>query len=173
MTDPADGPHRHDPPEGAILVGIADFAVTDETVSLKTSGLGSCIGVAIHDEFAGVSGLLHFMLPSATAANSRHHPMAKFADSGLSSMLSAFRNLGGEPSRAWAKSAGAATMVDFDGGDRTIGERNVDALCRELEDNGVTLAATDFGGQYGRSIEFDPETASLIVKRADGVERVL
>ncbi|MEY7851688.1 chemotaxis protein CheD [Natrarchaeobius sp. A-rgal3] len=173
MNESSDEPYRHDPSEGAILVGLADFAVTDESLSLKTSGLGSCIGVAVYDEFAGVSGLLHFMLPSAAAANSRHHPDAKFADTGLSSMLSAFRDMGGEPARSRAKSAGAATMVDFDGTDRTIGERNVDALCRELEASGVTVAATDFGGQYGRSIEFDPETQTLTVTRADGVERVL
>ncbi|RQG93591.1 chemotaxis protein CheD [Natrarchaeobius chitinivorans] len=157
----------------ALLVGIADFEVTDDATLLKTSGLGSCIGVAVHDETAGVSGLLHFMLPAAADAHSRRHPDAKFADTGISAMLSAFREIGGDPARSWAKSAGAATMVDFPGTNRSIGERNIDAVTRELEAAGVRIAATDFGGQCGRSIEFDPVTGTLTVSRADGSERML
>ncbi|WP_081661488.1 chemotaxis protein CheD [Halopiger djelfimassiliensis] len=157
----------------AIPVGIAEYALTDEHVPLRTSGLGSCIGVAVHDESAGVSGLLHFMLPKAAEANSRQHPAAKFADTGIEAMLSEFAALGGEPSRAWAKVAGGATMVEFRQTDRSIGERNVDAVRHELRAYGVSITEADFGGNYGRSITFDPKTGTLTINSAEGVERRL
>lgn len=157
----------------AISVGIAEYALTTDRVALKTSGLGSCIGVAVHDEVAEISGLLHFMLPRAAEANSRQHPDAKFADTGIASMLSELSDLGGDPARSWAKVAGGAAMIDFRRTDRSIGERNVVAVRRELEVHGVSIAGADFGGNHGRTIEFDPTTGTLTVDRADGVRKEL
>ena len=49
-----------------IIVGIADMKVTDDqTASLITYSLGSCIGVALYDPAVKVGGLLHFMLPES------------------------------------------------------------------------------------------------------------
>ncbi|RQG99147.1 chemotaxis protein CheD [Natrarchaeobius oligotrophus] len=158
---------------GAVPVGIADYVVVDDSTPLKTSGLGSCIGVVVHDEAATVSGLLHFMLPRADEAHSGNHPDAKFADTGFEAMFAEFRDLGGRPSRSWAKGAGGATMVEFAETSRSIGARNVEAVRRELEFYGVSIAGTDFGGHHGRSIEFDPATGTLTVNGADGVERTL
>ncbi|MFP8954614.1 chemotaxis protein CheD (plasmid) [Natrialbaceae archaeon A-arb3/5] len=164
----------HDSTAGdPILVGIADYALTTADDSLKTSGLGSCIGVAVHDEFAGVSGLLHFMLPGAAEVAGDGRPAAKFADTGLTAMLSEFEALGGNAARSWAKVAGGATMVEFEQGAESIGERNVAAVRRELDAYGVSIAGTDFGGNRGRSIEFDPESGTLTITCADGVERRL
>ncbi|RQG86763.1 chemotaxis protein CheD [Natrarchaeobius halalkaliphilus] len=157
----------------AIPVTIADYAVTDADVPLKTSGLGSCIGVAIHDEEAFVSGLLHFMLPKASQAHSGPHPEAKFADTGIEAMLSEFRDLGGDPTRSWAKGAGGATMIVFEKTKPSIGERNADALRRELETHDVSIVGTDFGGNHGRSLEFVPGRGTLTITGADGTERTL
>lgn len=170
---PVYGPETGADAEDAIPVGIAEYAVTDGTASLKTSGLGSCIGVVVHDEFAGVSGLLHFMLPEADGAGSRYQPAAKCADTGIESMLSEVTALGGDPARSWAKVAGGATMVDFHQTDRSIGERNVEAVRRELDVHDIPIRGTDFGGGYGRSLEFDPATGTLTVNSAGGVEKEL
>ncbi|ELZ07625.1 chemotaxis protein CheD [Natrialba aegyptia] len=165
-------PGTRDPDEtGAIPVGLAEFALTTDGATLKTSGLGSCIGVAIHDETAGVSGLLHFMLPAAADANGTH-PDAKFADTGIESMLDAFREHGGHPARSWAKVAGGARMLEFNRL-APVGERNVAAVRRELEAANVRIRATDFGGYHGRSLAFDPSTETLTVTSADGVVRRL
>ncbi|ELY93059.1 hypothetical protein C482_20331 [Natrialba chahannaoensis JCM 10990] len=156
---------------GAISVGIADYALTDDETPLKTSGLGSCIGVAIHDDHAGVSGLLHFMLPAAADTNGTH-PDAKFADTGFESMLKSFRDLGGTPARSWAKIAGGAAMLDTQL-TATIGERNINAITAELEAARIQIRETDVGGYHGRSLEFDPATGTLTVSSANGDVRRL
>ncbi|ELY90442.1 hypothetical protein C483_13058 [Natrialba hulunbeirensis JCM 10989] len=171
-TDPDSAAHSsaHDD-TGAIPVGIADYALTDDETTLKTSGLGSCIGVAIHDDRAGVSGLLHFMLPAAADANGTH-PDAKFADTGFESMLESFRDLGGTPARSWAKVAGGAAMLDTHL-TATIGERNIEAVTAELEAAHIQIRETDVGGYHGRSLAFDPSTGTLTVTSANGDVRQL
>lgn len=171
MTDETDFEDRD--ADGMIPVGTAEYALTNDGAPLKTSGLGSCIGVAIHDAAADVSGLLHFMLPAAADANGSHHPDAKFADTGIESMLAEFVARGGDPARSWAKLAGGATMLDLHRIEPPIGERNVVAVRRELESADVRIIETDFGGYHGRSLEFDPATGTLTVTSADGVTRRL
>ncbi|THE63649.1 chemotaxis protein CheD [Salinadaptatus halalkaliphilus] len=163
---------RFDNRSDAIVVGIADYAVTDRPRLLKTSGLGSCIGVAIYDETAGVSGLLHFMLPDSSET-SGNYADAKFADTGIPSLLEAFTAAGGVPDRSWAKIAGGASMVEFDAADRSIGDRNLEAARRELAARSIAILETDVGGDFGRSLEFDGETGTLTVNSADRSKRLL
>jgi len=48
-----------------VKVGVADYAVAESGAELVTSGLGSCVGIALVDTDAGVAGLAHAMLPEA------------------------------------------------------------------------------------------------------------
>ncbi|RLM40499.1 chemotaxis protein CheD, partial [Haloferax sp. Atlit-105R] len=71
------------PQSGRIKVGIADYAVSSDQSTLTTSGLGSCIGVALYDPATGVSGLAHAMLPEIEPGGEP----AKFADSSIELLL--------------------------------------------------------------------------------------
>ncbi|AXR77054.1 chemotaxis protein CheD [Natrarchaeobaculum sulfurireducens] len=153
-----------------IPVGVAEYALTTDERPLRTSGVGSCVVVALHDERAGVSGLLHFMLPRAESRSARDPP-AKYADTGLEAMLTEFEAAGGKPRRAWAKLAGGAKMLDFDAFDRPIGDRNAEAAQEILEDHHIPLRGTDIGGDVGRMVTFDPATGELVVKTAGGERR--
>lgn len=44
-----------------IKVGMADLNIITGSGILKTSGLGSCIGLAIYDELNKVAGMAHIM----------------------------------------------------------------------------------------------------------------
>ncbi|MHC3437361.1 chemotaxis protein CheD [Natrialbaceae archaeon A-gly3] len=151
-----------------VAVGIAEYAVTDQGQPLSTSGLGSCVAVVVHDDDAGVSGLLHCMLPEAAESLGRDDAEAKFADTGIETMLESFRASGGDPVRSWAKMAGGASMIEFSSSDRSIGERNADAARTALEAHGVSLEGADIGGQSGRAVVFDPATGELTVKSPTG-----
>ncbi len=156
-----------------IPVGVADFAVTDRPRPLTTSGVGSCLAVAIYDESAGVSGLVHVMLPNAAESNARRRNDAKFADTGIARLVAELEALGGRPTRAKAKAAGGAEMIEFSQSDRSIGERNVEAVRAALAEHGVDVVAEDYGGSVGRSIVFDPERSELLVKTGRNDEKVL
>jgi chemotaxis protein CheD len=148
-------------------VGIADFAVTTDGAVLTTSGLGSCLGVALYDERAGVSGLIHVMLPEAPDDPAN---VAKYADTGLDAVLSEMDDVGATAGRVRAKLAGGSAMFAFDSQDEPIGERNVAVTRATLDRLGVPIDAADVGGDAGRSIRFHADTAELRIKSA-GTER--
>lgn len=151
-------------------VGVAEYAISSDERPLRTSGVGSCGVVVVHDERAGVSGLLHFMLPTAGRRADRD-PDAKFADSGIEALLEAFEDAGGSRTRAWAKLVGGAKMLDFDSFDRPIGDRNVEAARDALAAHDVPIRGDDVGGDAGRMVTFEPETGSVRVKTATGERR--
>lgn len=153
-----------------ILVGVAEYALTTDERPLRTSGVGSCGVVAVHDETAGVSGLIHFMLPCAESSDEQG-PVAKFCDSGIEAMLEEFEAEGGTASRSWAKLAGGATMISFDSFEQPIGEQNVAAARETLADRHISIRGSDVGGDAGRRVTFDPETGELQIKTADGERR--
>lgn len=149
---------------GPVAVGIADAAVTTEGQTLSTSGLGSCVAVAIHDGGGSVAGLVHAMLPRAEEGTDENP--AKYADAGVRSLYDSLVAAGARESRLTAKLAGGSHMFDFADADNRIGARNADVAAETLADLGVRVAAEDVGGDRGRSVTFDPTTGELTVRSA-------
>lgn len=145
-------------------VGIAEYAVATGEETLATSGLGSCVAVALRDDRVGVAGLVHAMLPSAST--SRDGNPAKFVDTGVRTLLSAAERAGADAGRIEATLVGGGQMFDFDGD--AVGPRNVVAareVCAEL---GLPVVADDVGGSHGRSLRLTPASGRLVVRAAGG-----
>ena len=51
-----------------VKVGIADMNIIKYPSLIRTSGLGSCVGVVIYDEKKELAGLAHVMLPDSSLA---------------------------------------------------------------------------------------------------------
>ncbi|MFB6134971.1 MAG: chemotaxis protein CheD [Halanaeroarchaeum sp.] len=151
-----------------IRVGVADMAVTEEGIPLATSGLGSCVAVAIR---AGedVGGLLHAMLP---AAPDEVETAAKYVDSGIEEMLRSIDALGGDRATYTAKVTGGSSMLDLANGS-PVGEENVTAALTLLEETGIDIAGSETGGDAGRSVVFDPSTGSLRIQRVHEEETII
>ena len=149
-----------------LKVGLSDARVADDGAVLVTSGLGSCLGVAVYHPTAGVGGLLHAMLP---AANDHPGPDEKFVREGIDALVGALEAEGvGDGLRA--KFAGGAAMLNLstDGEFGSIGDRNVRAAEATLAVHGIPIVATDTGGGHGRSLLFDTATGDLRVSSARG-----
>jgi chemotaxis protein CheD len=142
-------------------VGIAEFAVADDA-ALVTSGLGSCVGVALYDPETGVGGLVHVMLPTADAGTGG--PDAKYADTGIAALVAALCAAGAVEDRLRAKLAGGSEMLDV--GDEPVGPRNVAAVREALDERGVPVERTDVGGGSGRSLTFHPDSGRLEIRHA-------
>jgi chemotaxis protein CheD len=152
-----------------IRVGVADWRVADDGTLLVTSGLGSCVAVAVCDVDAGVGGLLHAMLPEADGPVDKP---AKYVDSGLDEMLSAMARLGASPDNLTAKLAGGSAMLDLSIGDG-VGARNVAAAERALAEADVELLAAETGGDSGRSVSFSPTSGDVTIDRVDAEVHVI
>lgn len=155
---------------GDAIVGIAELQVTAApTARLVTYALGSCLGVAIHDPVARVSGLLHVMLPDSTIDpdKARTKP-AMFVDTGVPMLFREAYRQGAEKARLVVKVAGGASAGPG-GEDRfQIGKRNLVVLRKLLWKNGVLLHAQDVGGQnVPRTMSVSNATGDVVV-RANG-----
>jgi chemotaxis protein CheD len=157
-----------------IQVGMADLKLAKAPDQLMTAGLGSCIGICVCDPIAKVGMLAHIMLPMSTQAKNAQN-RAKFADSAISMLLEEMDKNGASRSRLQAKIAGGAQMFKFSGESdiMKIGERNTQAVIEELEKHRVRLLAKDTGGNFGRTITFDVESGSLLVRTIGHGERVI
>ena len=157
--------------DGAIEIGIAEYAVTPNGDQLSTFGLGSCVAVALYEPASGISALAHVMLPEAQGDEDEDD--GKFADTAVKAMLTEMDELGANGDNIRAKVVGGSEMFDFSGIAEGVGRRNVEAVKRELDSHAIPIEAEDVGGDHGRSVEFDGSTGTLSLKTAeDGVRDI-
>ena len=156
-----------------ISVGMADYKTARAPDLLMTAGLGSCIGICIHDPFLKVGGLAHIMLP--TASGSLGGNPAKYADTGLELLLQEISGMGANQSRLRAKIAGGAQMFSFPGRPPVlkIGDRNAETVVQELKKHRIPLLAIEVGGSFGRTIHFDVGTGQLRIRTINHGEKVV
>ena len=159
------------PEQERVKVGIAEYEVTTEDATLTTSGLGSCLGVALYDPEAGVAGLVHVMLPSADGVEDPN--VAKYADTGIETLLLEMERVGADRDRVCAKVAGGSDMLDFSENGSGIGVRNMQQVEATLEEFGVPLVSQDVGGDHGRSLRLDGASGDLTVKSANDGRKTL
>ncbi|TVY10635.1 chemotaxis protein CheD [Paenibacillus cremeus] len=152
--------------DNLIKVGMADLNVAHLTGVLKTTGLGSCVGVTLYDSKVKVAGMAHVMLPSSDIAREGKLNIAKYADTAIPEMIRMMEALGAQPRRMEAKLAGGSQMFAFGGQSDTmrIGPRNVDSCKDQLKRYSISIVAEDTGGNYGRTIEFNCETGILLLR---------
>ncbi|OEH85609.1 chemotaxis protein CheD [Desulfuribacillus stibiiarsenatis] len=151
-----------------VKVWMADSNVAKFPNSIRTTGLGSCVGVTLYDPVTKVAGMAHVMLPSSTLAKNDEFKSAKYADTALPELLQMVLKEGASKARLVAKMAGGAQMFNFAGGSDTmkIGPRNVEACKEALKKLGIRLIAEDTGGNSGRTVELFTETGVYLIKTA-------
>ncbi|MFD1177215.1 chemotaxis protein CheD [Paenibacillus puldeungensis] len=149
-----------------VKVGMAELDVITQQGLIRTTGLGSCVGLTLFDPQLKVGGLAHVMLPSSEIAREGALNIAKYADTAIPALYEQMLAIGAAPRRLVAKMAGGSQMFSFAGtGDSMrIGPRNVESCKIKLSDLGIPLLAEDTGGNFGRTIELDSETGILYVR---------
>jgi len=148
----------------ALIVGIADLKIGRKNDVVSTLGLGSCVGITLHDPIRMIGGLVHIMLPeyNGQMGHNRH----KFADSGIAALLDELLRAGASRRSLVAKIAGGAHMFSAAGGQDflKIGERNVAVSINTLHALQLPIVGKDTGGAHGRTIELYNETGRLKIK---------
>ena len=148
-----------------VRVGISDVNIVKAGKTIRTSGLGSCVGIVLYDEFKKIGGMVHIMLPDSQLDRSKKINEAKYADTGIYTLMEMLKIEGVRPMSLKAKIAGGAQMFQFGSNDTLrIGPRNVEAVKKELKRLSIPLIAEQTGGSKGRTIEFDPVTSILAIR---------
>lgn len=149
-----------------VKVGIAELNIVKPPYTIRTAGLGSCVGVVLYDPFKEIGGMVHIMLPDSSLAKEGQLNLAKYADTGIRELVRRLEREGLRSSMMKAKIAGGAQMFQFSTGSdlMRIGPRNEDAVKKTLQQLHIELVASDCGGSNGRTIEFNPITKCLSIR---------
>ena len=157
-----------------IKVGMADMNICKSPDAITTLGLGSCVGLVLYDSLPKIAGMVHVMLPDSTQIR-RNENVAKFADTGIMALIELMTRNGARPSRLTAKIAGGEQMFKLDRNNEMlcIGDRNVEAAKMKLKELRIPIIAEDTGLNYGRTIEFYPETGDLLIKAVGKAKKTI
>lgn len=158
-----------------IKVGIADLNVVKAPNRIRTSGLGSCVGVVIYDTYKQVAGLAHVMLPDSSLTKQEQFNKYKYADTAIDILIDKLIMLGARKSQLKAKIAGGAQMFQLQTASdiMRIGPRNVEAVKERLKYHQIPIISSDTGGNQGRTIEFDPITSKLKIRTVNKGEKYI
>lgn len=149
-----------------IKVGMADLNIASPPNTIRTSGLGSCVGLILYDEITLIAGMAHVMLPSSSFSKQINPSPGKYADTAIPALVHLLEKKGAKLYSLKAKLAGGAQMFSFSSGNdlMRIGPRNVDAIKEKLKELNIPIIAEDVGGQSGRTIEFNPTSKKLFIR---------
>lgn len=140
----------------SVVVNVSEIDVSCEPVEFVCYGLGSCIGLFISDSSKMITGAAHIPLPS----NSKTGAKLQGASHMIDHLLMRFKAHGIPPAKLVAKVAGGAKIIV---GTQQIGEKNIQSVLGKLNDLGVTVAATDLGGDMSRTARYNSVTGDLFI----------
>lgn len=158
-----------------IKVGIADLKFVKAPDTIRTLGLGSCVGVIVYDEMMKIAGLAHVLLPDSSHTRQTNVNAFKYADTAIPILVDELVKNGASKLRLKAKIAGGAQMFQFNSNSDTmrIGDRNADAVKEKLKEFKIPIISSDVGGNSGRTIEFDPITSELRIRKVRSEEFII
>lgn len=161
--------------KNVVKVGIADLNIAKAPDTIRTSGLGSCVGIIIYDLSKKIAGLAHIMLPDSSCAKQDKLNQYKYADTAIEILIEKVIAFGAREFSLQAKIAGGSQMFQFSGGSdiMRIGPRNVEAVKKKLAEVRIPIVSSDVGGNCGRTIEFDPETGMLKIRTVNKGEKYI
>ena len=154
-------------------VGMGEIMVTESPNLLRSVGIGSCIAVTLYDRDTTVGGLAHVVLPRIEEAHNKSHP-ARFSDVAIGMMIEQMKAQGASIQNTRAKMFGGANMfpeiISSDSA-MDIGKRNISAVREELEKHNIEIIAQEVGDHIGRTVLFNTEDGSVVIRTAHNGEK--
>ncbi len=154
-------------------VGMGEIMVAESPNLLRAVVIGSCIAVTLYDRDTTVGGLAHIVLPCIEEAHDKSNP-ARFSDVAIGMMIDQMQAQGARIQDIRAKIFGGANMFpEIISSDSTmnIGRRNISAVREELERNNIEIIAEEVGDNVGRTVLFNTDDGSVVIKTAHNGEK--
>ena len=154
------------------VVAVGDMKIGQQSDTIVTHALGSCLGLMVYDPVAKIGGLLHAMLPLSkiNPGKAAANPYM-FVDTGVPALFKALYDIGGQKSRMIVKAAGCGNPLGKNEMFK-IGERNYTVLKKLLWKNNILLESEDIGGAKSRTVHFNIADGQTIIS-SNGQKREL
>ncbi len=149
-----------------INIGMGEIYITDNASTvLVAPGLGSCIGLTMFDPDKRIGAMAHIVLPESMHNKKQALP-GKYANEAVPELLNGMIKLGAKKDNIVVKISGGAQMFTLEKGANVlnIGVRNVIAVKKVLQEEGLKIKNSDTGGNKGRTMRLDVGSGSVFVK---------
>jgi len=149
-----------------ITLGLGEMRVVrNQSVILSCVGLGSCVAICAYDPVSRIAGMAHITLP-VSRGNVDALSAAKYVDTGVPYLIGEMVKQGAVKRRLSVKMVGGAQMLSIPGStDRmNIGEKNVEAARKALQEMGLALVAHEVGGNMGRTVQMYTDSGRIHVR---------
>ncbi len=154
------------------VVAVGDMKIGQESDTIVTHALGSCLGLMVYDPVAKVGGLLHAMLPLSKINREKAEVNPyMFVDTGVPVLFKTLYDIGGQKNRMIIKAAGCGNPLGKNEMFK-IGERNYTVLKKLLWKNNILLETEDVGGAASRTVHFNVANGQTIIS-SQGQKREL
>jgi chemotaxis protein CheD len=160
-------------PKNIIEINVGGGAVASHPYILTSTGIGSCVVVALYDIRCKVGGTAHIMLPEYPCSSSKNNCAYVYADMAIEKLLQEMQHRGAKLPDIVAKFAGGAKMFSYSDNGKSIGEQNVEKVREVLGIQGIGIRGEDTGGSYGRNIEFYLDTGRMVVKALEKCDKII
>ena len=151
--------------DNLVTIYNGEFYVSEDSNVTIFTLLGSCIAVCLYDEYTGIGGMNHFMLPRAV--NNLNLNPGHYGYESMEMMFEKFLKMGALFSNLKAKVFGGARMFDLENRDSAndVAKANIEFILHYLAQKRVPIIARDLGGTAGRKIYYRLKDYRVYLKR--------
>lgn len=154
-------------PDPLVSVPLGGVTASREPVVLRTV-LGSCVAACLFDPVAGVGGMNHFLLPRREdrlppGPGSPADGADRYGVDAMRHLVDEVVRSGADRRRIRAKAFGAAEAPWLD--DARAPRENVEFVTAFLEQEGIPLVASQFGGENAIEVRFSTRDGRALVRQ--------
>jgi chemotaxis protein CheD len=129
--------------------------------TVVTTVLGSCVAVSLTDRRRGISGLNHYLLPSAE----RGVPSLRHGETAIPLLFDEMLRLGCRPEDIEAKIFGGAAVLPVGNPEGAVGSRNIAVALDSLRALGIEVVARRTGGKSGMLMRLFTATGEVLMRK--------
>lgn len=147
-----------------VFVNMGQIQVLHTSGILTTVGLGSCVGVTLHDPVSKVGAMAHVFLAKSRPERDPNAQPGKYADTAIPALISEVIARGASRQRLRAKLAGGANLfANLATNNISVGMQNIAAVIEELNNAKIPILGQDVAGSHGRKMRLFIEDGTVIV----------
>lgn len=125
--------------------------------------LGSCVSVCAYDEYAGIGGMNHFLLPNAPKSEEQGFSSSfRYGSAAIETLLNSLFAKGAAKNGLKIKLFGGAKVLGNISND--VGDRNISFTKNFFKRENIRIESEDLGGSIGRRIIFFPATGKVLLR---------
>ncbi len=145
---------------------MGKLVVTNGDEPLTATSVGSCLVITLYDRKKRIGAMAHALLSSKPPLEqTRPEEEARYVDGAMDTMLQKLEALGSRKEDIEVKLIGGANFFPLlEKEEKDIGFKNIERAKEYLRKKNMRLVAEATGGMIGRSVEFCPQSGTVIVK---------